>query len=645
MAKGGRWSDDRGVEVRDMRDAETTLAIIRERGKRGLHLEDVYRRLYNPDLYLRAYGRIYRNDGALTEGTTKETLDGMSMRRIMDIIELLRQERYRWDPVRRAYVPKKGGKRRPLGIPTGSDKLLQEVMRSLLEAYYETQFSPNSHGFRPGRGCHTALKDIYHAWTGTKWFIEGDIKGCFDNIDHTILLSILREKIHDNRFLILVENLLKAGYLEQWDYQPTLSGTPQGGIVSPLLANIYLDRLDEFVERTLIPEYTRGEGKRSNPEYQRLLRQIQRLEAQGASSEAIKPLRQRLRVIPTRKEFDEGYRRLRYIRYADDFLLGLDGPKEEAGAITVRIGEFLREHLALELSREKTLITHAATESARFLGYHITTARTRPEARRGQTRLMIPPQVIEAKVERYSRGDQPIERTELTHGSDFAIVETYGQEYRGIVQYYAYAANRYWLHRLHWVMETSLLKTLAAKHRSSVRKTARRFKAEVYHRGKRLKCLQVTIEREGRPPLVARFGGLRLKPDPFLVVVDRPFETDRHGPTRTDLIQRLLADECEICGSMDRIQVHHVRKLADLKQRWQGRREKPRWVQYMLARRRKTLVVCHDCHTAIHAGRPTRTRPTQDPADWTSTTGEPDAVKVARPVRRGADGKGAGGAT
>jgi group II intron reverse transcriptase/maturase len=287
-----------------MRDAETTLVIIRERGRRGLHLEDVYRRLYNPDLYLRAYGRIYRNDGALTKGTTDETLDGMSLERILTVIELLRHERYRWDPVRRTYLPKKGGKLRPLGIPTGSDKLLQEVMRSLLEAYYEPQFSPNSHGFRPGRGCHTALKDIYHAWTGTKWFIEGDIKGCFDDIDHQILLSILCEKIHDNRFLILVENLLKAGYLEQWDYRPTLSGTPQGGIISPLLANIYLDRLDEFVERTLIPEYTRGGGKRSNPEYQRILRQIQRLEAQGASSERIKPLQQRLRDIPTRKEFD-----------------------------------------------------------------------------------------------------------------------------------------------------------------------------------------------------------------------------------------------------------------------------------------------------------------------------------------------------
>src|SRR3954452_21684939 len=293
-----------------MQNADTTLAIIRERGKRGLNLEDVYRRLYNPDLYLRAYGRIYRNDGAMTRGTTEETVDGMSQEKILHIIEKLRFERYRWTPVRRTYIEKKGStKMRPLGIPTWSDKLLQEVMRSVLEAYYEPQFSDRSHGFRPERGCHTALRQVFATWAGTKWFIEGDIKGCFDNIDHTILLSVLREKIHDNRFLTLVENLLKAGYLEQWDYRPTLSGTPQGGIISPLLANIYLDRLDEFVERTLIPEHTRGEGKRSNPEYQRILRWIQRLKTQGASSEAIKPLRKRLRVIPTRKEFDEGYRR------------------------------------------------------------------------------------------------------------------------------------------------------------------------------------------------------------------------------------------------------------------------------------------------------------------------------------------------
>jgi group II intron reverse transcriptase/maturase len=216
-----------------MRDAETTLAIIQERGRNGLHLEDVYRRLFNPDLYLRAYGRISRNAGALTKGVTDDTVDGMSPGKIESLIEEIRHERYRWTPVRRILIPKANGKMRPLGIPTWTDKLLQETMRSVLEAYYEPQFSVHSHGFRPGLGCDTALQDISQHWKGTKWFIEGDIKGCFDNIDHTVLLSILGEKIRDNRFLRLVENMLKAGYLEQWDVKPTLSGTPQGGIITP----------------------------------------------------------------------------------------------------------------------------------------------------------------------------------------------------------------------------------------------------------------------------------------------------------------------------------------------------------------------------------------------------------------------------
>ncbi len=177
-------------EVRVMQNAEALLEIIHERGKRGLPLERLYRHLFNPELYLRAYGKIYRNDGALTPGTTGETVDGMSLSKIQVIIDALRYERYRWTPVRRVYIDKKGapGKRRPLGLPSWSDKLLQEVIRSLLEAYYEPQFSSQSHGFRPGRGCHSALAEIYESWRGTTWFVEGDISQCFDRLDHSILI-------------------------------------------------------------------------------------------------------------------------------------------------------------------------------------------------------------------------------------------------------------------------------------------------------------------------------------------------------------------------------------------------------------------------------------------------------------------------
>jgi group II intron reverse transcriptase/maturase len=587
-----------------MRDAETTLAIIKDRGQRGLPLEDVYRRLFNPDLYLRAYGRLYQNEGAMTKGITPENVDGMSREKIDATIELLRHERYRWTPVRRVQIPKPNGKMRPLGIPTWSDKLLQEVMRSILEAYYEPQFSPRSHGFRPEKGCHTALKDIFCAWNGTKWFIEGDIKGCFDNIGHAVLLTIIREKIHDNRFLRLVENLLKAGYLERWNYYPTLSGTPQGGIVSPLLANIYLDRFDKYVEQALIPEHTKGEHRKPNKDHFRIASRIYRLRKKGADRATLKPHQTEMRRYPHGDQFDPNYRRLRYVRYADDFLLGFVGPRDEAEEIKGSIGTFLREKLGLEMSPEKTLVTHAGTQKARFLGYDIGANNSPLAQARGQTRLRMPIQKLDAKIAKYVHDGKIMHRPETLNESDFSIVALYGSEYRGIVTYYAFAENRCWLHRLHWVMMTSLLKTLANKHKTTVTKMARKYQSECYHRGRTFKCIEVKIERPDKKPLVARFGGLRLTPDPFLTIPDAPVDMDRKYSQRNELLARLLADKCELCGATENVEVHHVRKLADLIVR--GRKERPIWIQVMSSRRRKTLIVCRECHDAIHAGRPTR---------------------------------------
>src|SRR5271165_4490383 len=252
-----------------MRNAETVLGVLRERGKRRWPLERIYRLLYNPELYLLAYGRIYSNKGAMTPGVTGETADGMSMEKIERIIDALRHERYRFSPVRRVYIPKKNGKLRPLGMPTWSDKLVGEVVRLLLGAYYEPQFSGLSHGFRPRRGCHTALRDVAETWTGTTWFIEGDISDCFGSLDHGIMVGILAEKIHDNRFLRLVRNMLQAGYLEDWIWGATLSGSPQGGVVSPILSNIYLSKLDNYAETVLIPQHSRGNRRKHNPEYER----------------------------------------------------------------------------------------------------------------------------------------------------------------------------------------------------------------------------------------------------------------------------------------------------------------------------------------------------------------------------------------
>lgn len=594
-----------------MRNAETVLAVIRERGKRGLPLEDVYRQLFNPELYLRAYGRLQRNGGAMTPGTTPETVDGMGLAKIEKIIEAIRFERYRWTPVRRVNIPKKNGKTRPLGVPTWSDKLLQEVIRSLLEAYYEPQFSDRSHGFRPGRGCHTALQTVQRTWTGTKWFIEGDIKGCFDNIDHQVLLSLLRERIHDNRFVRLIENLLRAGYLEEWRYNPTLSGTPQGGVLSPLLSNIYLDRLDQFVEGTLLPRHNRGAKRKLDPAYKRLDARCRYHLTTGRKAQA-KAERKQLKAMPAMVPDDPDYRRLRYVRYADDFLLGFAGPRAEAEAIKVQLQAFLYDSLQLELSPEKTLITHATTGAARFLGYdiacHPSGDRNDRKGRRitGGISLRIPAEVVESRCARYMKAGKPVHRSELLADSDYAIIMQFQAEYRGYVQYYACAQNVAWLGKLHWIMETALLKTLACKHKTSVATLSKKYRSTTATPHGPRSCLKAVVEREGKRPLVVTFGGIPLvRHKAFAVLEDRPLHLS-YTP-RSELLQRLLKEECEICGSRHEVQVHHVRKLKDLKV--PGRKEKPLWMQTMMALKRKTLVVCHECHAAIHAGRPLARRP------------------------------------
>jgi group II intron reverse transcriptase/maturase len=359
-----------------MQTADVVLSAIRKRGTDGKPLQRVYRQLFNRHLYLLAYGRIYRNAGATTPGPDAETVDGMSLQRIEKIMSLLKAERYAWKPVRRVYIEKKRStKKRPLGIPGWSDKLVQEVIRLILEAFYEPQFSTRSHGFRPNRGCGTALEEILYKWDGTKWFIEGDIKGCFDNIDHSILMDILAEKIQDNRFLRLIAEALKAGYLEDWRWNPSLSGTPQGGIISPILANIYLDRLDRFVENTLLPAYNLGKIRRINKAYDHIVGRIKR---RGKTRSGYKPgelaqLHQLKRTIPSLDPYDPEFRRLRYVRYADDYLLGFAGPHSEAEKIKELLRDFLRDSLKLEMSEEKTKITHARSDAARFLGYDVQT--------------------------------------------------------------------------------------------------------------------------------------------------------------------------------------------------------------------------------------------------------------------------------
>jgi group II intron reverse transcriptase/maturase len=594
-----------------MQSAATVLDVIRKRGERGLPLERLYRQLFNPQLFLLAYGRVAANTGAMTPGVTRETVDGMSLAKIGAIIDALRAERYRWRPAKRVYIPKKNGKLRPLGLPTWSDKLVAEVVRLLLEAYYEPQFSDRSHGFRPGRGCHTALSEVVEVWKGTHWFIEGDISDCFGSLDHQVMVSILAERIHDGRFLRLISQMLKAGYLEDWRWHATLSGAPQGGVASPILSNLYLDRLDQFVEQQLLPAYNRGRRRRPNPAYQTVEYQIQRARRHG-DRQALRALVQQRRRLPSQDPNDPDYRRLRYVRYADDWLLGFAGPKHEAEQIKSKVQAFLREELKLELSGTKTLITHATSQAARFLGYEITAQHADTKITRGRRAvngaigLFVPTDVIRQRCALYLREGHPAQRGALLHDDDFTIVATYQAEYRGLVQHYLLAQDVFRLGKLQWVMETSLLKTLAGKHRTTVTKMARTYKTTIETPNGPRHCLQVTIKREeGRTPLVARFGGIPLKRHRTAVLSDR--SPVMASTRRNELIHRLLVECCQLCQSRENLQVHHIRKLADLDR--PGRPERPAWIRLMAMRRRKTLVVCQSCHEDIHAGRATtRTR-------------------------------------
>ena len=584
-----------------MQKAEVVLAVLRERGRKGLPLTQLYRQMFNKDLYLLAYGNIYSNQGAMTPGACDETADGMSEGKIEKIIAAIRGERYRFAPVRRVYIPKKNGKPRPLGLPSWSDKLVGEVVRILLEAYYEPQFSDHSHGFRKGRGCHTALREVQKTWTGTVWFIEGDISDCFGSTDHEILLGILGEKIRDNRFLRLIRNMLKAGYMEDWQYHDTLSGTPQGGVVSPVLSNIYLHKLDEFVDRELIPQHTRGNSRKVNREYSRLARGRQAARRRGDRAEA-RELARQMRNLPYGDPTDPSYRRLKYIRYADDHILGFIGPKAEAEQIKAELAVFLRETLALELNQSKTLITHARTRAARFLGYEITVQHCDTKltngcrSANGGIALRVPLDVIRAKCAPCRRRGKPWHRPTLQNLPDYDIVRIYGAEYRGIVNYYRLAQDVWRFGALRWNAETSLLKTLAAKHDCSVSQTAARYKAKVVTGHGLRTCFEARQRRAGKPDLVARFGGIPLTRDRRAVIRD-PVPVPVTVPGK-ELIYRLRKRRCELCEHGATVAAHQVAGLAGLGRPGPGQ---PAWASLMATMRRKTLIVCADCHDHIHA--------------------------------------------
>jgi group II intron reverse transcriptase/maturase len=591
-------------------EAQKYLEIVRKRGEAQSELRRVYYNIAtNKELFLKAYCNLYANDGAMTPGIDiSDTVDGMSTERIEAIMKKLRNREYQWIPVRRTYIEKKNSqKKRPLGMPGFNDKLVQEVIRMVLETYYEPQFRKSSHGFRPHKGCHTAI-DTIATWKGTRWFVEGDIKGCFDNLKHPVIMKILRKHIKDQSLLTLIEGMLQAGYMEDWKYYRTYSGTPQGGIVSPLLANIVLNELDEFVEEKLIPMHTQGKERKFNPEYTKLAAQERKERKKGNWTEA-KKLRSLYTKLPSRIPNDPNFRRMWYIRYADDFLIGFIGTGREAEDIKKKIGGFLKS-IELEMSEEKTLITHARTEKARFLGYEINlmnaddkvsmvkkhgkAGRHTRRALNQQLFFSVPQDVIKAWSEKVEERKAIKARNELFGVSDYDIIAIYEVELQGLINYYNRAHNQEQLKDLRYKWKESLKHTLARKHKTSL--SAIKKKYETFYNANGESIVGVSVEREGKKPLVTAFGRKPIQRHRNIIRDEiQEVYIDRNG-----LIDRLLAETCELCGKEGLpVEGHHVRKLKDLKKG----KEKPEWVRKMIEIKRKTLFVCKECHQKIHDGK------------------------------------------
>lgn len=570
----------------------------------------LYRYLLRPDIYYVAYKHLYSNKGAGTKGITDDTADGFSEEYVERIIETIKTEMYQPKPVRRTYIQKSNGKMRPLGLPVFADKLIQEVIRMVLEAIYEPIFSDYSHGFRPARSCHTALAQIKKEFTGAKWFIEGDIKGCFDNINHTVLMEIIGKKIKDARFLKLIRLFLKAGYMEDWKYHETYSGCPQGGIISPILANIYLNELDKYImklkknfdipaKQQYTQDYTLIIGKRkrlhsrikksSGLEREQLMKEYQSLTSQ-------------MFKIPAKSCEDK---KIKYVRYADDFLIAVNGNRQDCEKIKAQLTEFVSVTLKMELSQEKTLITHSNTP-ARFLGYDVRVRRDQQIKPKGKFKtrslnnkveLNIP---FEDKIEKYlfsngiveQRKDngklEPVKRPSLLTRTDLEIISVYNAELRGICNYYGLASNFNKLNYFNYLLEYSCLKTLADKHRSKISKVINMYKNGTGEWG-----VPYETKNGKKRMYFAKYADCKGKT--FTDIIPQQARNYSHDVTTFE--KRLKAKVCELCGSADseKYEIHHVNKVKNLK-------GKANWERIMIAKKRKTLVVCHECHMAIHHG-------------------------------------------
>jgi len=554
----------------------------------------------------------------MTAGTDGKTLDDMTMRRIQQIIDSLKDYSYQPSPARRTYIPKKNNpiKKRPLGIPSTDDKLVQEVVRMILESIYEPTFSPQSHGFRPNKSCHTALLQLKTTFTGANWIVEGDIQACFDSFDHHVLIDILRRRIQDEHFISLMWKFLKAGYMENWEYHSTYSGTPQGSGASPILANIYLSELDRYMEDKKLA-FDKGKSNRnSSREYwntQHVFGKCKKkLKLEGSTKENVKELKQaqqKLLSMPSHPISDPAFKRIQYNRYCDDFVVGIIGSREDAEKVKADIKAFLQEKLKLTLSEEKTKIAHSS-ELVRYLGYDFTVSHDQSVKRdisgrlsrqwRGKIRLYVPKEKWVNKLREYKafkiyHDENGNEKWKATHRGklmnrpEIEIISKTNAEIRGIYNYYRLADNATVISKFAFIMIGSMFKTFAAKGNTSVTKVrdshtrngifgvdymtkAGPKRCEVYHDGFR-KNIKAAPEFADVLPQCRKYEGAN------------------------SLASRMGRGICELCGeNTTDIHIHHVRQLKDLT-------DKTEWEKLMKKSRRKSLALCPVCNDKIHANK------------------------------------------
>lgn len=581
----------------------------------------LYRNLFNQELFLLAYNNIYAKPGNMTKGTDGVTIDGMSLERITKIIQSLRDESYKPLPARRIYILKKNGKQRPLGIPSIDDKLVQEVIRLILESIWEGTFLNCSHGFRPNKSCHTALDSIQKTFGGTKWFIEGDITKFFDTIDHHKLIVLLRKRIEDERFIALIWKFLKAGYLENWQYHTTYTGTPQGSIISPILSGIYLSELDQFM-MDYKQRFDKGKVKQRTTEYRRLEAKKYQLKKKLTANwnsmtadekqearQSIKELEKLMIRTPVSDPFDPHFRRLFYVRYADDWLCGIIGSKREAERIKADIADFLKSELLLTLSQEKTLITHSA-KRAKFLGYEITVMRNNTPKRNklgrlqraynNNVKLYVPKEAWLKKLQEYEAlkikaqiGQEqwkPVHRRKLQNRTDMEILKQFNYEVRGFYNYYRIANNVAVLHKFNYFMFYSMLKTLARKYKSSVKRIRKKYDINgsfgmVYRSKGTERTLLFYNEGFPRQRLVRNEGTFDIK-------IEYRYPFGRYSPG-----YNLKNRHCQLCDAHNvDVWIHHVRKLSEISP------DNP-WNTWMVQHRRKTISVCKHCYQIIRVAR------------------------------------------